>query len=662
MRETDKLLARIKNLIGEDSTILKGFEDKIDKVSKDKVKWEETRKKIEKDITDIQSDIDSITKASELSDRFDNLDEYESGLKKLGGSLDYIKKIKEELDRIPVKIEELENKINDLNEKGTDAEKTIKEDEDELSKLDVDLSDAKRYQGNLVDLIDLACKGDINKTRDEVVETLKHVGFEEKDALATAKLILFPEDELIPYFNDSSKKDEVKEEVVEDTTNEEENDLFDNIEEETTLEDTNEDEIVLDNEEEEEEVVEDTEEVTEMPDVPFVDDIPYEDNSEVENTDTMDVISNTGLDVKKFSEEDINLLSTGDSSVITKNVDFLLDKNISKEFIYKYPSILLDNEIEDKYNFIINNLGKEEEDIKINPLILISYTLSDFEKLESIASRSGVNAKDIPLMVYIKGLQAFLQNYMLLKNNDIDLDDNELAKVAAVLTIDPDNFKESIEAVKKYDLSLRKSNGKYAVMCLARPTVDLVKDMDLIIETGEYDILKYYPEVLNEDALGLVNRLVFIKKTGIPYKATAHGDVIYQSYVLSQDKLNKIVEKKLELHEVADRVEANDLVRDVIKNSDVIDYLDNMNDLNNDSNDYEQVISSYKNIEENENTYVIGGIVFSKNKVRRNINNLKSNYPDLDNNIIILASLFYDSRRNRDELNKVISQLGIRLG
>ena len=71
MRETDKLLARIKNLIGEDSTILKGFEDKIDKVSKDKVKWEETRKKIEKDITDIQSDIDSITKASELSDRFD---------------------------------------------------------------------------------------------------------------------------------------------------------------------------------------------------------------------------------------------------------------------------------------------------------------------------------------------------------------------------------------------------------------------------------------------------------------------------------------------------------------------------------------------------------------------------------------------------------------
>lgn len=692
MKETEKLLARIKNLISEDSTILKEYEDKITKTSKDKTKIEEDKKKIETDITEIQKDIDSITKASELTDRFNNVEDYEQGLKKLGNSCDYIKKIQEELARIPEKIEELENKISDLNEKSASSEKAIQADEDELTKLDIELSDAKRYQNNLVELIDLAKSGDINKTREEVVETLKHVEFNEKDALAAAKIVLFPEDDLIPYFNN---KNNVVEEVVEEPIEKEEdiaeqqtiieqNDLdindsiFDNnLEEEneinlgSTLEDDS-DNLLEDSVEESaisfendniENIVSNEDTVEETQSI----ESEYEENETVEEADSiLDTLKNNGLDISQFNSDDLELLSNSDKELIENNINFVLSKEIDKDFIYRYPSVLLDNEINDKYTHIIYKLGKTDQDIKLNPLILISYSLADFEKLEEITIKTGIEPKNIPLIVYIKGLQSFLQNYVLLKNNGIDIDDNELSKMALILTIEPNEFKESLDTVLSYGLNLRKGNGKYAIMCLAKGAKSLAMAIDLIIEIGEKDILKYYPEVLNDNVEDLVNRIIFIKKTKIPYKANANGEVVYQTYVLSQEKLDKIVEKKLELHEITEKEESNREISELIKNNEVINYLENMNDNNIVSSinqdEYVKIMKNFKRIEEKDDIYIIGGIVFSKNKVKRNINYLVNNYPELDKNITMLAALFYNSRKSVEEMSKVISTLGIKLG
>lgn len=656
MKDTEKLLARMSNLISEDSTILRDYENKINRATKDKEKAEEARKKIETDITDIQGDIDSITKASELSDRFDKLDDYELGLSKLGGAVEYIKKIQEELSRIPEKIEELENRINDLNEKSTETDNTIKADEDELSKLDVELSDAKRYQANLIDLVSLAKAGDINKTREEVVETLKHVGFNEKDSLSAAKLILFPEDDLIPYFEKNNNKEKAKEEQIK-------------IEEPIAQEIAEEKEIV---EEEEEDIEKPTIEIEEEPveeeeeDISIKVEETIDPKRIIETEDSVELLESLGLDVHKFSPEDLESLNDGDNNVIRENVDFLLDNNIEKDFMYSYPSIITDKELIGKYQFIIDKLGKEEEDIKLNPLILISYSLSDFEKLENVASRSGIDPKSIPLMVYIKGLQSFLQNYLLLKNNNVEIDDNELSKIAPILTIDPIEFKKSLDLILSYGISLKKSNGKYSVMSLSRNAKDLASDIDLIVETGEKDLLRYYPEVLNSSTFDLANRLVFIKKAGIPFKATAHGDIIYQSYVLSQEKLNKIVGKEIEINEIPSKDKTNEEAKELIKNEEVFNILDNMtsDDVIDsiDSKEYEKVISNYKHIDEKENFYSISNSEFSKNKVRRNINFLVKNHEELDNNIILLASLFHDSRKNKDEMNKVIATLGIKLG
>ena len=684
MKDTEKLLARIKNLISDDSTILREYEDKITKTSEDKTKIEENKKKIESDITEIQEDIDSITKASELKDRFDNIEDYENGLKKLGNSCEYIKKIQEELAHIPEKIEELENRISDLNEKSSLSEKAIQADEDELSKLDVELSDAKRYQGNLIELIDLAKSGDINKTREEVVETLKHVEFNEKDSLAAAKIILFPEDDLIPFFKKkSSSHEEVVETKIEENNSEIEENIIEEVVEENIIEDNDTNEIDLDNNlniEEENPVIEEKEESiisfednnsNDVVNYNELEEVSEQEKEEIENSvqeenEIEELLENKKLNINKFSSDDIELLRNSDKELIENNIDFILGKGINKEFIYNYPSVLLDYELNDKYNHILHKLGKTDLDIKINPVILISYSLVDFEKLEEITIKTGIEPKSIPLIIYIKGLQSFLQNYVLLKNNGIDLDDNEMAKMALILSIDPNEFKEALETVLSYGLTLKKNNGKYAIMCLAKGAKNLADAIDLIIEAGERDILTYYPEVLNDNPEDLVNRIIFIKKAKIPYKATSHGDIVYQSYVLSQDKLDKIVEKKLELHEILTKDESNKELANLLKNNDVINYLDNMQDDNimafMRQSDYIKLLKNYKHIEEKDNLYIINNVVFSELKVKRNINYLINNYPEIDKNVIMLSSLFYDSRKSVEEMTRVASVLGIKLG
>lgn len=657
MKDTDKILSKIDNLMSEDSTILKSFDNKINKVNKEKKKVEDDKVKIEDNITNIQKDIDDITKASELTERFSNLDEFEDGLKKLGNSCDYITKLTKELALIPSKIEELENKISELKDKAIEAAKNIEECEDELSKLDVDLSDAKRYQENLIDLVDVAKSGDINKTREEVLEILKHVGFTEKESLSAAKIILFPEEDLIPYFRKGKKIEKVQEveEVKEKIVVPKEVELP--KEDNKTIEEEIQDEV--------EEVINEDNKVEEFED----EEVDFNTVEVVEEINSVfninELLKNNGLIVKNFNQEEIDTFVEEDSETIINNIDLLMDNNFKKEFIYQFPKVLVDKELNDKLDFIINDLNKDIEDIKLNPLILISYSLSDFKKLVEITNKTGIDAKEIPLVVYIKGLQGFLQNYVELVNRGILIDSDELSKLACVLTINPIEFKMSLDMVNSYGISLKKANGKYAIMCLAKSSIQLMNEIDLIIETGEEDILKSYPEVLSNDVMGLVNRIKFIQKAGIPYKAESYGEVIYQSYVMNQDKLNKIVEKKLDLHEVLNLNESNGVAKALIKNTDAFECLDNMsqedmiNSIN--SSEYKNVIKDYKQIEDKKNTYIIDGIAFSKNKVIRNINYLLSLNINISEDIILLASLLYNARKSTDEVNRVISKLGIEI-
>ena len=694
---TKSILDRISNLISEDSSVLANFNKKINTANNNKSKAEEEKKKYESEITGIQSDIDEISRASELSDRFSNLESYIPGLEKLGKSVSLLNSLKEELDKIPEQIESLENEIRDLTEKSDDRAKAIEKANDELSKLDVELSDAKRYQENLIELVNLAKSGNINKTREEVVETLIHVGFTDKEAVSAAKVILFPEDDLIPYFIKSFEKNDYAEdttnELVEETSTEEvENETTENISVEENNEESESEttEVVSNEDNSEEEIEETTDEISEDDNSvkeeindtteeisldEAVSEITLDSMDDDEKLKPVDVASDNsfdtikkmlvdfGFDSSKFNNEDIE----ADQDIIRNNINFILEKNINKEFIYEYPSIISDKYLKAKYEYILNELNKSDEDILLTPEILVSYTKDDLEKLIEVSNQTGVDPKLIPLSVYLKGLQPFLRNYIVLKDNNIQLDNDAIAKFAVILSINPVDFKKSLQVLLDYNISLLKSDGKYALMNLAVKDSELANKIDMIINANEEDLLKFYPEVLSTDVKELVNRIIFLRNSKIPYKTENHNKVIYQSFVLKQEMLDKVLEKNVEIDEVLDKDETNNNLKEIIKNNDIVDELDSINDnfeliSNNYVEDYKDVLKDIKGkYKETDYSYIIGDYRFSKNKVNRDINYLLGTFTDVNKAIILASSLLHDSRLSKEDMEKVINLLNIKV-
>ena len=666
MNGTGEILDRINNLISDESKVLEAYNEKINNTQDSKNKAEDEKKSFEKNIKDIQKDIDDISKASELSERFANIDTFTPGLEKLGESLTLIDNLKQELKKIPERIEELENNIKELTDKVSDSSNVIKNAEEELSKLDVQLSDAKRYQENLIELIDLAKSGSINKTRDEVVETLLHVGFEEKDAISAAKIILFPEDDLIPYFNKKSNvvsEDEAFANVTpsEENVNNNESSLkeieqdFDNI---FNNGEVNEDfknfDDVIDTDESNDIVLnsDDNEDLTP------VDVEPVKDLKAIR-----DLLKENKYDESKFSDDDFY----ENEDTIKNNIKFIEDNNLDKEFVYKYPNIISDSLLKNKYDLIINKFGKTANDIKLKPEILASYSLDDLEKLIEVSTKNGVDPKLIPISVYLKGLQPFLRNYLELKENHIDLADDVISKFAAILAINPVDFKNSLQTLLDYNVMINKNDGKVALMNLTLSPIDLVNRMDMIINIGEEDIIKYYPEVLYGDVKGLVNRLLFLQRSDIPYKTVSHNKTIYQSFVLKQGILEKVLEKKVELNEILDKNDSNKIAKKIINDDELMDELDKIDDnfeLANNKylDDYKDVMKIIKGkYKETNNSYTISGVSFSKNKVNRDINYLVSIYSDTPKELILLASLFHNSRLSEDNMNLVIDVLNLKV-
>ena len=657
MNSTKSILDRISNLISDDSKILEDFNKKVETSNTNKAKAEEEKKNFEEEITHVQNDIDDITKASEVSDRFSDLEAYMPGLEKVGKSVSLLNSLKEELDKIPEQIENLENKIKELTDESDNRSKVIKESEDELAKLDVDISDAKRYQENLIELIDLSKSGDINKTREEVVETLTHVGFTEKEAIAAAKVILFPEDDLIPYFERAAAKKEVVEEtpVVEETKEEvkEENaEVEETSEENVSLEEITEEEITL--EPEGEEIVLDS--VEDEVKLDPVDVVSSQDTSDIRST-----IEALGFDQTRFNDEDLD-----NAEVVKENLQLLNEKNINKEFVYSYPSIISDSSLKDKYNFIINTLNKTEEDIKLSPSILVSYTYDDLDKLVQVSKQTGIDPTLIPLSVFLKGLQSFFRNYIVLKENNITLENQDIAKFAAILSINPVDFKKSLQMLMDYKVSVKKNDGKVALSLLAINSVELANRMDMIINTGEEDLIKYYPECLATNVKELVDRILFLKKSEIPYKTVSHNKVVYQAFVLKQEVLDKVLEKKIELNEVLDKDETNNYVKELIQEDELFEELDKLEEnfemiSNSFMEEHKNVLKVMKNkYKETENSYVVGKYSFSKNKVNRIINYLLAIFNNISNDKILLTALLYDSRLSKEDMNNVAKTLNIK--
>ena len=230
MNNNQSILEKLKNLIEPESSILTELHNKKNK--NEDIVAKSTRNIAAKNetITHIKNDINALESQNKtLVEAFSHLKDTDLGL--ITNVLKLKINVKEDLDKLtnqlPLQITIRENDITDLETAIKKEEETLNDANTTIEEVEISIKEALKNQSELIDLLEASSQGKVEITRDDVINILKKVKFNDKDAYKTAKLILFPEDELIPFFKDykfvkpTIKVEEpVKEEPLKEENNE----------------------------------------------------------------------------------------------------------------------------------------------------------------------------------------------------------------------------------------------------------------------------------------------------------------------------------------------------------------------------------------------------------------------------------------------------------
>ena len=230
MNNNQSILEKLKNLIEPESSILTELHNKKNK--NEDIVAKSTRNIAAKNetITHIKNDISALESQNKtLVEAFSHLKDTDLGL--ITNVLKLKINVKEDLDKLtnqlPLQITIRENDITDLETAIKKEEETLNDANTTIEEVEISIKEALKNQSELIDLLEASSQGKVEITRDDVINILKKVKFNDKDAYKTAKLILFPEDELIPFFKDykfvkpTIKVEEpVKEEPLKEENNE----------------------------------------------------------------------------------------------------------------------------------------------------------------------------------------------------------------------------------------------------------------------------------------------------------------------------------------------------------------------------------------------------------------------------------------------------------
>ena len=463
------ILERLDNLMGEESTILVDLNDKKEKSEKKKAKKEAVVDTDNKKIVEIKTEVESLeTQCRKLSNALSNLrtDEFKDLINVLNLAFDPDTDLDKMNTKLPLQINKRDKKIEDLTNEVEKNKKEILECEDSISELGIRISEAIQNQKRLIELIQLSRSGDVNKTRDEVVSVLKNVGFDDNDAKTAAKLVMFPEEELIPFFKDS-KLDDINDDIFKQTIDsmmnddgskeektEEPQENHEEVKEELKPEEAKEDEAVVLEEKEDTLNVLDNDEV-------FTDDFKLDEENAPISLDELDHTFDNSLEENKVEE--------------TKKIEEVTSDKLTVE----------------EAKELLRGIGKTDSDIKLVDNLLSDYTKTDFEMMINTLNEYGVDLKKVPLLAYKSGITNFTANLDTLNNYGYELDGSELEKFSATLYLTlPVDFKTNLETLKNYKFDLRKNNSKLALKVLAMEPKKLVENIDLLLEYGEEEFIR----------------------------------------------------------------------------------------------------------------------------------------------------------------------------
>lgn len=721
MKNNQSILKKIENLLKPESTILVDLHKKIDDNTNTALKKEKSISTKNQKITNIKSEIDALNKEKDiLLEAFNSLKDTDLKLitSVLKLNVDVDKDLNKLTNQLPLQIEIRNNDINDL-------ESAIKDDEEKLVLANNNvniyqekLDEALENQKVLSDLIKEASSGSCIRTRNEVIEILKNLDFSKDEAYAAAKLIMFPEDELMPYFknfkfdaevlddnetyvdldnivealkevdldeNNETKKESLEEVKETDTKTEDEKpvleddndgffssfgpDMFDfndDIKEKEIVEEEPDDKACDDtkqNEEKEEDYQKKLEDETpisfeELKNLFEEDTETKEEVKEAESKDSEDGI--ISFDELQSKMNDIfGSLNTSSSDI--ENTKEIKDEEANEKEIVENND---ENLVEDA-NFdtkVLEELKKSDSDIAlIKPF---DTSKIDYDSIKELANDRNIELTNIPLVAYKNGVENYLDNIVSLHEFGYKPSDVELQKNGTVLSlVSNEDIKKNLKALEDYKIDLKMPNGHIAFNLLTLEPTELVRRIDLILENNQSDLLTYDVNALSLDVLSILKRILFCNEYNIPYTEEENNVLKYNSYVFRQDILEELVEKEVPIDK-----DINKLTSDLSKvvDSKLIDILDtNLNDIFNiklsDAGKFDEYTRLEQKLESicvcKGNTYIIDGLSFSYQNTKRNLITLINNTTDEADKDILIASLFYNSTKSIEDAKNVLESL-----
>ena len=694
MNNNQSILEKLKNLIEPESSILTELhnkknknEDIVAKSTKNIAAKNETIAHIKNDINALESQNKTLVEA------FSHLKDTDLGL--ITSVLKLKVNVKEDLDKLtnqlPLQITIRENDITDLETAIKKEEETLNNANTTIEEVEVSIKEALKNQRELIDLLEASSQGEVEITRDDVINILKKVKFNDKDAYKTAKLILFPEDELIPFFKDYKfvkPTIKVEEPVKEKTLKEENNeDIF--AKDDDTFVDL--DKIVsLLNEEPTSDIKEEKEEETKEVSKPVTpEDNKVEDSTKEEKEnpkENEDIISfesrledETPIsfeELKSLFEEDkqdtpaeikeeepaIEPISLDELDAVTNNT--ITSEEPVLEVKEEEPKEEITFEKEETSSTIdfskdkLIALEKTSQDIDlVNPFV--TSNLNPKEILDTLKEEE-INPKDVGLVTYQNGLENYLKNLKSLKNKGYNPTLMELQKFGTTLSlVDNETLEENLKILEEYKISLKNPNGKIVFKVLCQEPKTLRDNIDLIIEARETNLLTYNVKVLSQNVPLVIERINFCKEYNIPYTEEKNNSFSYNSYIFSQSVLEELVEKEVELPKLSNKL-TNELeskiskeAYETLKNKATDEVLSDAKKFD----EYSKVLNKLESLTvSKEKAYIINNLAFSVENTKRNLITLVNHLDTIDEKTI-LAGLFYNSHKTIEDFKEVEKEL-----
>lgn len=689
MNNNQSILEKLKNLIEPESSILtelhnkkKKNEDIVAKATRNIAAKNETITHIKNDISALESQNKTLVEA------FSHLKDTDLGL--ITNVLKLKINVKEDLDKLtnqlPLQITIRENDITDLETAIKKEEETLNDANTTIEEVEISIKEALKNQSKLIDLLEASSQGEVEITRDDVINILKKVKFNDKDAYKTAKLILFPEDELIPFFKDYKfvkptikVEESVKEEHLKEENNE---DIF--SKDDDTFVDL--DKIVsLLNEEPTSNIKEEKEEDAKEVRKPVIpeDTTKEEKENPKENDDIISFESRledetpiSFEELKSLFEEDkqdtpseikeeepaIEPISLDELDAVTNNS--ITPEEPALEVKEEEPKEEITFEKEETPSAIdfskdkLIALGKKSQDIDLVDHFDTS-NLNPKEILDTLKEEE-INPQDVSLVTYQNGLENYLKNLKSLKNKGYNPTTMELQKFGTTLSlVDNEKLEENLKILEEYKISLKNPNGKIVFKVLCQEPKTLRDNIDLIIEARETNLLTYNVKVLSQNVPLVIARINFCKEYNIPYTEEKNNSFSYNSYIFSQSVLEELVEKEVELPKISKKL-TNELESEISKEA--------YEALKNKASD--EVLSGAKKFDEyskvlnrlesltvsKEKAYIINNLAFSVENTKRNLITLVNHLDTIDEKTI-LTGLFYNSHKTIEDFKEVEKEL-----